>query len=84
MKHAGSADLDRIAALLQRLRALEGLKEKSHGVFYRGSRAFLHFHAGGDALYADVRLDREFERLPVTKASEQDRLIAIVAKALKR
>jgi hypothetical protein len=44
MKHAGPSALDQLDALLDELRDLPGLREKSPGVFYRGSRAFLHFH----------------------------------------
>ena len=55
MKHAGAAALDALEPLLGRLRALPGLKEKSRGVFYRGSRAFLHFHEDPTGFYADLR-----------------------------
>jgi hypothetical protein len=55
VKHAGAAALDAIEPLLEKLRALPGLKEKSRGVFYRGSKAFLHFHEDPTGLYADVR-----------------------------
>jgi hypothetical protein len=83
MKHAGSAELDRLEPLLERLRALAVLKEKSRGTFYRGSRAFLHFHGHGDALYADIRVGDEFERFPVTTAAEQKALFTKVERALK-
>ncbi|MBI5631120.1 MAG: hypothetical protein HY921_09580 [Elusimicrobia bacterium] len=49
VKHAGSKTLERLEPLLKHEAApdvLPGLKEKSAGVFYRGSKAFLHFHAG--------------------------------------
>ena len=39
MKHAGAAALEQIEPLIDRLRALPGLKEKSRGVFYLKSRA---------------------------------------------
>jgi hypothetical protein len=75
MKHAGPEALDRLEPLLTTLRTLTGLREKSRGTFYRGSRAFLHFHEDPAGLFADVRLDVEFERLRVTTAREQDRLL---------
>jgi hypothetical protein len=76
MKHAGPAALDRLETTLQRLRKRRALKEKSRGVFYRGGRAFLHFHEHGDALFADVRFDSDFERVCVTSAKERQALIA--------
>ena len=82
MRHARPEDLDRLEGLLERLRALGGLKEKRHGVFYRGSRAFLHFHEDAGALYADVRLDAAFERLRVDDAQGAQTLVARVRRAL--
>jgi hypothetical protein len=82
MRHARDEDLDRIEPLLAQLRALDGLTEKSRGVFYR-SRAFLHFHADGDDTYADVRLaGDEFERTRATTKAEQRALVATVRAAL--
>jgi hypothetical protein len=75
VKHAGGDALDAIEPLLQELRALPWLREKTRGTFYRRSRAFLHFHEHGAELYADVRFDDEFERVPVTTRSEQGALL---------
>jgi len=44
VKHAGSAALEGIEDLLQQLRTVPGLVERKQGIFYRRSRAFLHFH----------------------------------------
>jgi hypothetical protein len=79
VRHARDEDLDRIEPLLEQLRAIAGLTEKSRGVFYRGSRAFLHFHADGNDTYADLRLaGDEFERTKTTTKAEQNALIAAV------
>ncbi len=75
MKHAGSAALDGIEPMLVALRVLPGLKEKSRGTFYRGSKAFIHFHEDPAGTFADVRLADEFERMRVTTRSEQDACI---------
>src|ERR1700728_3260770 len=48
MRHATPQDLERIAPLLHDLRTLDGLTERTPGVFYRRSRAFLHFHGDPD------------------------------------
>lgn len=66
MRHARPAALDRLEDLLTALRGLDGLAERSRGVFYRRSRAFLHFHEEGDALYADLRGAADFDRHDVT------------------
>ena len=75
MKHAGSEALDRLESLLAVLRDMPGLREKSRGTFYRGSRAFLHFHEDPTGLFADIRVDVEFERVRATTANEQKRLL---------
>jgi len=82
MKHAGPDALDKLEPLLKKLRTLPALKEKSRGAFYRGSRAFLHFHEDGDAFYADVRLKDDFERLPATNEKHRDALLKKVERAL--
>jgi hypothetical protein len=71
MKHAGPAALDSIEPMLVALRALPGLKEKNRGTFYRGSKAFLHFHEDAAGVFADVRLVDDFERFRVTTKREQ-------------
>jgi hypothetical protein len=78
MKHASDAGLDDLDDVRQRLREIDGLTEKKRGVFYRGSRAFLHFHEDPSGLYADVRLDTEFERVRVTTKAERKRLLSLV------
>jgi hypothetical protein len=79
MRHARDLDLDRIEPLLEQLRAIDGLTEKSRGVFYLRSRACLHFHADGDDTYADVRIGTaEFERTRATTRAEQRALVAAV------
>ena len=75
MKHAGPTALDGIEDLLAALREVPGLQEKKRGVFYRRSKAFLHFHEDPTGTYADVRLSDDFERLRVTTRAEQRSLL---------
>jgi hypothetical protein len=82
MKHAGPDALDRLEPLLAQIRQRDGLKEKSRGTFYRGSRAFLHFHEHGEEFFADMRLADDFERFPATTASERRALLARIDAAL--
>jgi hypothetical protein len=78
MRHITPRGLDLLEDLLSALRGVAALREKKRGVFYRGSRAFLHFHEDGSDLYADVRLAESFERLPVTTAAQRRALLSRV------
>jgi hypothetical protein len=71
VKHAGPAALDGVEPMLVVLRDLPGLEEKSRGTFYRGSKAFIHFHEDSAGTFADVRLADEFERMRVSTKREQ-------------
>ncbi|MDO8802219.1 hypothetical protein [Phenylobacterium sp.] len=68
---------------MARVRALPGLTEKKRGVFYRKSRAFLHFHEDPEGLFGDVRAadDRDFDRFDVTQ--DGDALIAAAQARLR-
>lgn len=61
MKHAGEAALAAIGPVLKALRKVEGLAERRPGVFYRKSRAFIHFHEDPAGIFADVRIDGEWQ-----------------------
>jgi hypothetical protein len=83
VKHAGKETLASLAPLLEELRAIPGLVEKSTGVFYLHSRAFLHFHEDPAGIFADARLDGvDFERVEVTPRG-QGAFVAKVAAAAK-
>lgn len=83
MKHAGPDALDNLEPLLRELRRRSGLKERSRGVFYRGSKAFLHFHEHGVEFFADLRVGTDFERFAATKVSEQKALLRRVDVSLR-
>lgn len=78
MKHAGPEALDRLNDLLVALRSRPGLKEKKRGIFYRKSKAFLHFHDDPAGLFADLRTGEDFERFPVSSEVEQAALLVQV------
>ncbi len=84
MKHAGPDALDALERLLGQLRRRSGLSEKSRGIFYRGSRAFLHFHEDGAQLFADVRLAGDFVRLPASTSAQQAILLRKIDAVLGR
>jgi hypothetical protein len=83
VRHATQEDLDHVKELLGELRQLPQLRERKRGYFSRGSRAFLHFHEDAGDLYADVRLDSEFQRMRVTSGREQAEFLAQVRAALQ-
>jgi hypothetical protein len=84
MKHAGATTLDQLEPLLARLRALHGLKEKSRGVFYWKSRAFLHFHEDDKGIFADMRDEGgfNFDRFDVTQPTNHYGLLEAAAARL--
>jgi hypothetical protein len=84
MKHAGAATLHALEPLLARVRALPGLVERTPGCFYRGSKAFLHFHEDPSGTHADVKLAADgFTRVRVETAQERDALVALATQALE-
>lgn len=87
--------LDRIAPLLDVLRAHPALREVRPTVFHLNGRDFLHFHViivsstgledrydepGG--VFADVRLTKGFVRMPVSSRSEQAELLERIDQSL--
>ena len=76
MRHITPARLDALDDLLADLRLQPALKEKKRGVFYRKSRAFLHFHEDGEEIYADLRIEGlDFDRYRCTSKKEQKELL---------
>jgi len=82
VRHAREAALDELEPLLTRLRDVPGLTERRRGVFYKKSKAFLHFHEDPTGLYADVRLTADFERFRAQTPAEQESLLAKVVAAI--
>jgi hypothetical protein len=82
MKHAGVAALHGLSELLEQIRIKAGIKEKSFGVFYRKSKAFLHFHEDPAGLFADLRVGADFDRYPVNTKKDWKALLRAVDRAL--
>jgi hypothetical protein len=82
MKHATPAAIARLAPLVAELRQLEALREPRPGTFYRGSKAFLHFHEDASGDFADLKVAGEWERSRVTTQRERAALLARVRKLL--
>src|SRR5579872_6464594 len=84
MKHATASALDRLTRLLGEIRQSQLLKEKSRGVFYCRSKAFLHFHEDAAGLFADLRTGSEWERFRVTSKEQQAQLLRRIRRHLAR
>ena len=84
MKHAGAEMLDALELLLNEVRRGAGLIERKRGIFYRKSKAFLHFHEDAAGMFADVKLsgDGAYTRLRVSTVVERKAFLAAVRKAL--
>ena len=84
VRHATPEDLEKIEALLDEVRRVPGLVERTPGSFYRRSRGFLHFHDDPTGMHADVRLeaDGDFVRLRVQSKAEQTSLLRQVRRAV--
>jgi hypothetical protein len=83
MKHASAAALEGLSQLLVDIRRRAGLTEKKTGIFYRKSKAFLHFHEDPAGMFADLSSESGFDRYPVNNRKEKDALLAAIDIALK-
>jgi len=83
VKHAGAAVLDQLEPLLDRIRARGVLREKSRGIFYLRSRAYLHFHEDPAGVFVDIRAadGKDFDRMKLDQAVEAEILARIAAAA---
>ena len=82
MKHATRQTLDGLETLLTVIRSHSEFKEKKQGIYYRKSKAFLHFHEDAAGLFADLRIGNEFQRFAVNTSAERSHFIAALRKAL--
>jgi hypothetical protein len=60
MGHARYEELNDLDAVLDAIRALPGVDERSPGVFYLRRSPFLHFHTKDGRRWADVRAGTEW------------------------
>lgn len=71
MKHADSDTLTHLAPLLDQVRRrMPPLKEKGAGRFYFKSAAFLHFHLDPTGLFADLKVNGDWQRYPVNSHAD--------------
>jgi hypothetical protein len=82
MRHARQDALNELEPVIDRLRKLPGLRERKRGAFYRGGSAFLHFHEDPAGLFADLKIDGEWARMPVDTKAQRDALVREARKSL--
>ena len=77
---ATKATLQRLEPLLVQVRELgiDGLVEKANGAFYRRSKAILHFHEDALGVYADVKVDGDWQRVTVAVPSGDREVLALL------
>jgi hypothetical protein len=83
VKHATATALGELAELLDQIRTRVGLKEKKHGIFYRKSKSFLHFHEDPGGLFADLGAGGDFNRYPVNTRQQWTALLAAIDRAIE-
>lgn len=82
MKHAGVMALAGITAHLAKIRKRPGLVERKPGIFYRKGQAFLHFHEDPAGMFADLRANGEWLRLPANSKAEWAGLLTALDRAI--
>ena len=80
LKHAGPEALDSLADLLDEIRRHAGLREPKCGTFYFRSSGLLHFHEDPAGMFADLKVDGEYQRFRVNTVPERRALVQRVAR----
>jgi hypothetical protein len=77
---ATAATLAQLDPWLEEVRALpiDGLVEKSAGIFYRRSKPLLHFHEDASGVSADVKIAGEWVRVPIDRVAGRRRVIGLL------
>ena len=75
--------LERLGPLLEELRRLPALHERSPATFTHRGGAFLHFHALTTGLAADLKVDGRWRRYEVEQAAGRRTLLRDVRRVLR-
>jgi hypothetical protein len=83
MRHATAAALAQLAPLLSQIRSrMPPLKEKGEGKFYLKSTAFLHFHEDPSGLFADLKVNGDWQRYPANTEADYQIVLAALDREL--
>ena len=84
MAHTKPEMIEDLILELNAIRNLDGIKEKSVGIYYYKSIPFLHFHDKNGDLWADVKTPGGYKRVDITfraKNSDKKRFLKSVYSA---
>jgi hypothetical protein len=81
MKHANQETLNQLTPLLHQIRQ-RPLQEKGTGKFYWKSSALLHFHDDPAGIFADLKVNGDWQRYPVNNDREYAVLLAALDQQL--
>ncbi|MBE9157773.1 hypothetical protein IQ265_13200 [Nodosilinea sp. LEGE 06152] len=83
MKHADSDTLTRLKPLPDQVRQrVPPLREQKTGTFYLKSAAFLHFHDDPSGLFADLKVQGNWQRYPVNGEAAPADLLQVLDQQL--
>jgi hypothetical protein len=79
---ASKATLQQLEPFLHDVRdvGIDGLVEKANGAFYKGRVGILHFHEDADGVYADVKVDGEWQRVRVDRGHGRRTVLGLLRK----
>ena len=83
MKHAGQQALDSLEELLVEIRKIDGLTERKRGAFYLKSAGMLHFHEDPAGMFADIKVEGEWQRVSVNTPAEHRALLKTLATVVR-
>ena len=58
MRHAKIDELYKINSLIENIRKIDNIKEKTPGHFYYKNRNIIHFHIDNSVIYCDIKNKR--------------------------
>jgi len=82
MKHASAETLDLLEPFLGRIRSFNKLTQKRPGIFYKGSKAFVHFHEDPQGIFADLWVASDWQRFRVSDQKEQEAFLKAISSNL--
>jgi hypothetical protein len=80
MGRATKATLQQLDPWLDEVRGLgiDGLVEKANGAFYQRRVGILHFHEDPTGVAADVKVQGEWQRVPIDRAAGRRKVVQLL------
>jgi len=83
MARMGGDDLARVRPVLDQLRALDALHERTPGTFTAKGAPFLHFHSRATGIVADLKVGGDWRRYDVERAAGRRVFVRDVRRVLR-